>query len=711
MISDSPTLHIRASAADRAWDCTESLLAGDGPLVSPTGEAAELGSAFHEWARTRHDGPDAYTLEEIVTRYGVDAEDLDRLVAYAMIAERDLRKWFVGATAERSMEYREPWDCPPYTEIHLTGTVDRAEVVNERGAILDYKTGRIETGYEHQQRTYAFLWLQENPDITEVQSATVHVAHGYWRGRTYTRKQLEAWWYDFKRRLANGVSRFSPGAHCFSGQTRILTDKGIVCLDEACDTQIRVLNRFGAWEDAFIRSFGRQPLMRMLLDDGTTIEATANHRWWKMQRNPRLGGWRMTDERLATTVVDRVPIVRFSSMPTFAPTAVAHGIVYGDGYLRKNRDYCVVRLQAHKAELACWFDATPVAVKHYPHQVQLHCAVKRRRSGIVDITMQPSHFKELPSCPSPGYARGFMAGLIATDGSVAKTGGVRVSCEGLARAKKIAEIARLGGIIVASVRVEQTRWPAIMPGGKPSDPNRTRELCAIRLIPATCPMIRSDQHARLKTKHQIRRLYREVVSVEPIGIQDTFCAVVPRTESFTLASGVVTSNCSYCPRRPTCPGVAAYHRSALATVVDDETEASLHELTADNKELLGPEVADKRRKVAYIQKRCEEFMSVLRNTVEEVGPVPAGDGKVLRIVPQHRQSLDTLRAWSILSQTIGQENLAEACVIKLSRCKEFVRNAAPKGSKGQAATELLAELVNAGAVSTTIIKQLREVAK
>ncbi|MEE8607866.1 MAG: PD-(D/E)XK nuclease family protein [Nitrospiraceae bacterium] len=376
---NNKTLHIRASAADRAWDCTESLLPGDGPLVSPTGEAAELGSAFHEWARTRNNGA---KLEEIVTRYGVDAEDLDRLVAYAMIAERDLRKWFVGATAEKSMEHREPWDCPPYTEIHLTGTVDRAEVVNDRGAILDYKTGRIETGYEHQQRTYAFLWLCANPKINEVQSATVHVAHGYWRGRTYSSKTLWAWWYDLLRRLANGVGRFSPGDHC-----------------------------------------------------------------------------------------------------------------------------------------------------------------------------------------------------------------------------------------------------------------------------------------------------------------------------------------SYCPRRPTCPGVEAYHRSALATVVGDDAEASLHQLTADNKELLGPDVADKRRRVAYIQKRCEEFMAVLRNTAEEIGPIPAGDGKVLRIVPQHRQSLDTLRAWGILSATIGEAALAEACVIKLSRCKQFVRDAAPTGSKGQAATELLADLVNAGAVSETIVKQLREVAK
>ncbi len=369
------TLHIRASAADRAWDCTESLLPGDGPLVSPTGEAAELGSAFHEWARTRNNGAN---LEEIVTRYGVDAEDLDRLVAYAMIAERDLRKWFVGASAEAPMGYGEPWDCPPYTDIKLTGTVDRQEVVGERAAIMDYKTGRVDTGYGHQQRAYGFLMICVCPDVTEVQSATVFVRQGYWKARIYTRKQLEAWWYDLKRRLANGMGKFQPGDHC-----------------------------------------------------------------------------------------------------------------------------------------------------------------------------------------------------------------------------------------------------------------------------------------------------------------------------------------SFCPRRPTCPGVKAYHQTALACVDEPVFEG---ELTVENKEIEGPFLAERRRKVVYIAQRCKDFLNVLRATAIEVGEIPAGDGKVLRIIDTHRKDLDTLKAWPILSATIGQEALAEACEIKLTKCKQFVRDATDKG-KGAAAQELVEELERAGAVSTRIVKQLREVSK
>lgn len=373
----SDTLHIRASSTDRAWSCTESLRSGDGPLVDPAGEAAELGSAFHEWSRTR----DTADLEEIATRYGVDREELERLVAYACVAERDLRKWFGDAARERALQYREPWDCAPYDSIELTGSVDRAEVLGERGAILDYKTGLVESGYEHQQRCYAFLLMRAEPEITEVQSAIAYVQHGYWRGRTYKVADLEAWWHDFKRRLANGINKFAPGPHC-----------------------------------------------------------------------------------------------------------------------------------------------------------------------------------------------------------------------------------------------------------------------------------------------------------------------------------------GFCPRRPTCPGVEAYNRSALAAVVD---EGPLFDgsLTIENKEIEGPFVAERRRKVAYIKQRCDEFLSVLRTRVQEIGDVPAGDGLVLKIVTQHRRVLDAQKAWPVLSQQLSEDQIAEACSISISKCQDLVAAGAERGMKGTARQQLAEELDKAGALSTKPVEQLREVAE
>lgn len=369
------TLNIRCSRLDRAWICAESLNPGDPSIETPS-EPADLGSAFHEWSRTRGTADQ----EEIATRYNVSADELDRLVAYSMIAERDLKAWFAGAAAERALVYQEPWDCPPYDKIRLAGSVDRCEVLGESAAILDYKTGRVDTGYEHQQRGYAFLLMRAETGITEVKSATVYVAHGYWKGRTYKVASLESWWHDFKRRLANGIGRFAPGPHC-----------------------------------------------------------------------------------------------------------------------------------------------------------------------------------------------------------------------------------------------------------------------------------------------------------------------------------------GFCPRRPTCPGVQAYQQSALAVVNDGDTPL---ELTVENMAVVGPQLAETRSNVSYIAKRCEEFMEVLRAQVIEVGgEIPAGDGKVLKIIEVNRRSLDAQKAWPVLARQLNDEQIAGVCKISLSKCQEIVGAKAERGTKGAVRKQLADDLEEAGAVIPSITKQLREVAE
>ena len=53
------------------------------------------------------------------------------------------------------------------------------------------------------------------------------------------------------------------------------------------------------------------------------------------------------------------------------------------------------------------------------------------------------------------------------------------------------------------------------------------------------------------------------MSVEPVEADEaeTFCAVVPRKHEFTLAGGVLTSNCGAC--EPECPVEAIFPEDAL----------------------------------------------------------------------------------------------------------------------------------------------------
>ena len=370
-------LNLRPSACDRAWNCAESLFPE--VAVDPVGEAAEMGSSFHEVMRARINQTD-HSVDEIAERYGADLEELERLIAYAGVAERDLKTWFTDDAAEVRLEHEEPWEIEPYRRILLSGTVDRLSVPTpERASVLDWKTGMAE-GYAHQQRAYAFLTLRRYPTVTEVYSATVYVRLGYWHGRLYRASDLEDWWADMKRHLVNGLGKFSPGSHC-----------------------------------------------------------------------------------------------------------------------------------------------------------------------------------------------------------------------------------------------------------------------------------------------------------------------------------------GYCPRRAECPGVRQYTESCLATIDSNPTtQAEL--LTADNAAELGPHLADTLRRVRYIEGRCKEFRDTLRDQVRTAGgEVPAGDGMVLRIVETRRRELDALKAWPVLTGRLTDEQIAGACKLSISKCQTAASESAPIGTKGTVRKQIEAELEEAGAITTKISEQLREV--
>jgi hypothetical protein len=509
---------------------------------------------------------------------------------------------------------------------------DGAEL--EHAVVIDHKTGWwlppasqiSETGF-FQQRMYALLVMDNYPSVQAVTLREFYPRYSESREATIYRDRLD----DVRLEIAALVERFDiswemqrweamPGKQCFSGNTRFLTDQGVRTLASARDKNVRVLDRYGAWATGTVRHFGRQPLVRVTFDGGETVDVTPDHRWWKMKRD-RNQGWSQTDERVTTVELVRAPLTRMAKSPELDPQGVRHGIVYGDGHIYGRRNYSMVRLQPRKAELATWFGHTPVAIEHYPGQVQWHSPIKRRTDGCVDVLLQPPAFKDLPSSCSPSYARGFLAGLIATDGTVGSAGDVRIHCEGSVKAEEICELARLGGIVVASLRVESREWPNQMPSGIVTK-GRTRELMGIRLKPATAPLIRSDQAARLRDKHQMRRMYRNVVTIQPLGVEDVYCVVVPGSESFTLANGLATSNCGYCLRPTACPIFPSARR--------DGAIQSAEEADTVTREIMVADAALKQRKDA------------LRVWTNAHGPVRIRDQKANRVYG-HRASKRTER--------------------------------------------------------------------
>jgi ribonucleoside-diphosphate reductase alpha chain len=315
--------------------------------------------------------------------------------------------------------------------------------------------------------------------------------------------------------------------NCFSGDTRILTQRGMESLEDLVGQKFKVRNRFGNWESAEARCFGEQELLKVTFANGDIVYATSDHRWWQSN------GSRVTTEELESvpfSVAADIPEIELDS------EGVRHGIIFGDGHLIKNRYSQIVFVNPDKDEsLVDWFEQEERTIEvGFGAEITVDTIRPTKRGTVVSL--QPRYFKALPQIYSPEYARGFIAGLIATDGCVPQSGSVQIHCEGLDKARKIAEIAIAGGCVVNSVRVVSRVSPFT---GEP------RELSCVSIKPFSAPVILPSHLARIEARN-LRRFKMElaVESIEATGrVEPVYCAVVSDSESFTLANGLITSNC------------------------------------------------------------------------------------------------------------------------------------------------------------------------
>lgn len=323
------------------------------------------------------------------------------------------------------------------------------------------------------------------------------------------------------RYLYSSGRPFHQVNNCHNGGTKIITKTGIFQLSELENKSIEILNRFGEWETATVKAFGVQPLQKITLTDGREILATENHRWWQENGN-----------RITTKELKEVPIAPAAPVMKINEEGIRHGIVFGDGQLdHKTQSYTYVILIGNKEELHEYFSDQPIPRKGRYDNIRFWPTKRRIKSGL-KVTLQAGHYKMLPQLKdiTPEYARGFIAGLIATDGS-SKTSSITISCEGFNLAQDIASIAVLGGCRVKHVKV--------ISRVNPFD-NSTRELSQITLENKSAPIIRKDQ---------ITNVQSVVTPIKVLDIsysgktEETFCVVAPKSESFTLANGLITSNC------------------------------------------------------------------------------------------------------------------------------------------------------------------------
>ncbi len=301
----------------------------------------------------------------------------------------------------------------------------------------------------------------------------------------------------------------ATGFNCFAGDERFITkDGGERSFIETAGTTQTILNADGEWVPAEIRHFGQQPLVEIELRPGLhtrssvrrAIRATANHRW------PTANRGLVTDLREGDLLRFQPARERTGHLEAFL-----RGFGYGDGTLDA-RGRARIRLCGDKdRELLPLFEEYGNSFVSYPPSYEGDPLV-------VFTGGRMGNWKELPSGQEePAWLASWLEGYLAADGWSDSSGALVLETQDAAAIELAAEIAPFAGLMVVGHHVKSVVMTNFGP----------------RSAPLTALKLRAEGVWR-------------VTAIRDLGVEeDVYCAVEPKTETFTLAGGVLTGNCPF----------------------------------------------------------------------------------------------------------------------------------------------------------------------
>lgn len=299
------------------------------------------------------------------------------------------------------------------------------------------------------------------------------------------------------------------GFNCFAGTQRFLTQDGLQSFADTCGTTQQVLNGYGQWANAEIKSFGTQALnkisfkpvgeyarSRTLLRH--EVLATADHRWITINRGE------VTDLKVG----DKVAFVGKDGLQGNRE-AFIRGFLFGDGTL-DTRGRARIRVCGDKA-------------KHVMPTIQAfgHSSIMSPPSHDGDplVVFHKGWFedcKQLPRNQDATYLASWLQGYLAADGhNDPKQPGI--STQDADAAEFVKSIAAFAGYHVTGDNVS--------------------------LVTDTNYGPRSAPLRRLTLRQEGAFIVTAIE--EEVDTQEVFCAVVPDTHDFVLEHGIHTGNCSF----------------------------------------------------------------------------------------------------------------------------------------------------------------------
>lgn len=299
--------------------------------------------------------------------------------------------------------------------------------------------------------------------------------------------------------------------NCFHGDEQFLTKNGIDTFRNTVNTEQLILTSTGKWYPARIVSFGIQDLQIVTLKPSkeihgrsksklrVSIRCTPNHRW-------------LTSNRGEVTNLSVGDIIPFINLPNEELNLEAwiRGFGFGDGTIGSS-DRAQIRLCGRKdLEHINKFKAFG------------HCSISFPPSANGDAVVMfhkgyMSDWKQLPTTTNSSFLQGWLLGYLAADGHrYPNKSGWELCSQNQDAIDFVNSIAGRVGFLVTGLHTSSNIVTNI---GQRKSP-----LYRILL----------HQEGVFKVTH-----------IEPTSCDEVFCAVEPQTQSFVLASGALTGNCTY----------------------------------------------------------------------------------------------------------------------------------------------------------------------
>jgi len=323
---------------------------------------------------------------------------------------------------------------------------------------------------------------------------------------------------------ASGVPGRQYLFNCVSGDTMIHTASGLVPIRELVGRTVDILSQDATYRPATFYHYGDQEIYTVTLSNGEVIEATAGHEW--VTYNSGAFYRHTTTELLGK----RVPL-NVAPRPEEDEDyrrGVAWGMVYGDGTVTSTK----------KASLALF--GPKVALAAYVEGFGTSTAVhdKRRTDDNVRVNGLPIEWKlTLPELTaSRSLWRGFIAGLIATDGHV--NGNVTLYSSDRDALAHIAKGAAYAGIPPRRIRMVREFSP--FDGSR--KPCYALGLTKWALTPQD--ILREDHLEKIKFPPKASVHTLRVIDVKATGrIERVYCCTEEETHTMTVGSGILTGQC------------------------------------------------------------------------------------------------------------------------------------------------------------------------